>query len=195
MNIIVDNLPDALEVSGRYYPIRSDFRTGILAELLISDSDLTSEEKIEGLLELVYENIPDDIEAAVQALIDYYLCGKRQKKREKEDGEQPREGIEAKIYDFEEDAPYIFADFMREYGINLNSADLHWWEFSALFQGLSDDSRIKTIMGYRAARPADIKNAAERSRVAKLKAFYALPDNRSEESKIAAAGALFGGMI
>ena len=33
------------------------------------------------------------------------------------------------------DSPYIYADFMREYGINLSTAELHWFEFRALFDG------------------------------------------------------------
>lgn len=81
--------------------------------------------------------------------------------------------------DFEYDGEYIYASFMLDYGIDLVDMQdrLPWKKFIALFQGLSEHSKIREIIRI---RNMDVpkyngKNTKEIEQVRELKSFYALP--------------------
>ena len=83
------------------------------------------------------------------------------------------------ILDFEEDGDYIYASFMQDYGIDLieEQGRLHWKRFIALFQGLSDETKIRQVMHIRGMEiPAPTKyNQKEIQNIMELKSYYALP--------------------
>ena len=98
------------------------------------------------------------------------------------------------MYSFEYDDGMIFAAFYDQYGIDLNDIEyLHWWKFKAMFDALKADNEIVKIMSYRATDLSTIKDKHERSRIARLQAIYAIPNNMSFDEKVSAAGAIFGG--
>ena len=89
-------------------------------------------------------------------------------------------------YSFEQDAPYIYAAFRKEYGINLQkikNEELHWWEFLALFDSLPDDSKIMKIMYWRTCSTSGLPRK-EVERLNELKERYKLVDEESVEEKI-----------
>ena len=191
-NLLIDTLPDTVEVDGRAFPIRSDFRISIMFELMISDKELSEKEKLEQMLYLYYEEeIPNNLNEAVEQILNFYACGKRKKK---DSNNSKRKGITSPVYSFEYDDGYIFAAFLDQYGIDLNDIEfLHWWKFKAMFDALKADNEIVKIMSYRATDLSAIKDKHERSRIAKLQAIHAIPNNMSFEEKVSAAGAIFGG--
>lgn len=193
-NILIDPLPTAVEVEGREYFIASDFRTGILFELLMQDKDATETEKALGAFQLWYpQEIPSNADAAADELVWFYSCGKKASVTERK--QQQKAGIPKRIYDFDIDAPLIYSAFLAQYHIDLQDIEyLHWWKFSALFEGLNEENEISKIMQYRAIDLSEITNKAEKKHYAKLQAKYRLPDNRSTAEKEAIAGALFAGM-
>jgi len=73
--------------------------------------------------------------------------------------ELPRriEHNDAILLDFEQDADLIFAAFLQQYQIDLTEADLHWWKFLALLNGLSDSTTLSKVMSYRAYKKDDSK--------------------------------------
>jgi hypothetical protein len=99
-----------------------------------------------------------------------------------------------KVFDFEEDAEYIYSSFFMDYGIDLIKCQgkLHWRKFIALFQGLSDRTKIKEVMHIRAREiPAPTKyNQRERQNLIELKAYYAL--GATEENYQDGLNALWG---
>lgn len=201
-NILIDPLPVTVEVAGEEVIIATDFRTGILFELLAQDGTIEKEDKAQAALELWYpKGLPVYTEESVIEAIDkmlwFYLCGKQNKQPPASDDKKPQsKGITRRIYDFDVDAPLIYAAFLAQYRIDLQDVEsLHWWKFSAMFAGLSEEHEISKIMGYRSIELATIKNKAERERYTKLQAKYALPDNRSVEDKERMIGSLFGGMM
>lgn len=191
-NLLIDTLPDTVEVDGRAFRIRSDFRISIMFELMISDKELSEAEKLEQMLILYYEDeIPKNLDDAVWQVLDFYACGKQRKKK---DSNSKRKGITSPVYSFEYDDSYIFAAFFDQYGIDLNDIEyLHWWKFKAMFDALKDDNEIVKIMSYRATDLSTIKDKHERSRIARLQAIHAIPNNMSFDEKVSAAGAIFGG--
>lgn len=92
-----------------------------------------------------------------------------------------------KSFDFTQDSKYIYAGFMQCYGINLfeYKNKLHWWEFNALFQGLSRDTRIMQIIDIR-TRPIprrDKTNGEYINNLLKQKAEYKLELSQEEQEK------------
>lgn len=91
---------------------------------------------------------------------------------------RPRVGRQVKVVDFDADGEYIYASFLQDYGIDLIDVQgrLHWKKFIALFQGLSDNTKIKQIMQIRGREiPSPTKyNREEIQNLMELKAYYAL---------------------
>lgn len=193
-NILIDTLPTTITVGGREFPISSNFRTAILFELMIQDAETSAIEKALGAFQLWFpDGMPEDVEQATDQMIWFYSCGKTVSLETAAD-KTKKAGIAKRIYDFDIDAPLIYAAFLTQYHIDLQDIEyLHWWKFSALFEGLNEENEISKIMQYRAIDLSEIKNKAEKKHYAKLQAKYRLPDNRSTEDKEALAGALFAG--
>lgn len=170
MNFLTDVLPKSVEVSGRRYAISSDFRTSIIFECAMMDKTLTPQEKAQVAENLYYTaKRPDNLSDSLSALIWFYRCGKV------EPESKGCAGKTKQIYSFEHDDQYIYAAFMEQFGIDLSSADLHWWQFRALFNALSPDTLFVKIMGWRAADISGKMPASEKKRLKELQERYALP--------------------
>ena len=194
-SILLDYLPETVKVDGIEYAISCDFRTGIIFEKILNDKELNNQEIVKTALELYYvDDMPSDIEDALDAILYFYSCGNRKKSTGA--GTKSNSINQPRIYDFDHDADYIFAAFLTQYGIDLNEIEyMHWWKFQALFKSLESHNKIVEIMGYRATDLGSIKDKKERSRIAKLKVLYAIPEDLTFEDKVGRAGAAFGGLI
>lgn len=142
MNILLNSLPNTVNIGGKETEIETDFRAGIKFELLIQKG----EEDIEKLLEPFFPNgiNENDLLEALRSAELFYCCGKLPEK--KSSGGTVKKG---ESYSFEQDANIIFADFLNFYGIDLNSISLHWWAFRSLLEGLPEKSEFKQRIYYR----------------------------------------------
>lgn len=132
---LYETLPNTIEVNGRVFPIYTDFKIWLKFSEVASKQFYTSE------ISFIFE-IPNDVyligEDEIDAIFNFYYC-------------KPKypistgEGVTA--YSFKDDAQYIYASFMKTYGINLLEAKMHWWEFMALFRGLTN--QMSDIIQYR----------------------------------------------
>lgn len=196
VNILIDELPQTVFIDDAEYPISTNFRTFILYEMLLSDRTISDRDKMEEMINLFFpEERPERItESVINAIIDFYRCGKQETRKQKAVKKTIKN--KKKVYDFEYDDAFIYSAFVSVYNIDLNEIDyLHWWKFKALFNGLPSDCEFVKIMGYRSAEPSEIKDNKERSRILKLQALYALPENLTIEEKAAKFGAILGGGI
>lgn len=185
-NLLLNKLP-------KYTPsglkIRTDFRESIKFELLMQDTNISKQEKVQLALNLYYKEI-SDVEQALRDIIWFYSCNSIQKK-ENNQGNNNKENAK-QIYSYEFDDKYIYSAFKEQYNIDLNSIKyLHWWKFKALMDNLNEDTQFVKIMGYRALDLSKIKDKEEKARYKKLKRLYALPDMRSTEEKEADFGRAF----
>ena len=172
-NILLDKLPDT---TPNGFKIKTDFRQAIKFELLMQDNEIDEKEKVLLALNLFYEDL-EDTKKQVDDLLWFYLCGKEEKENKSEKGNSEQ------IYSFEYDAGYIFSAFLETYGIDLNTANLHWWKFKSMFNCLAEKTKFVEIMGYRAIDLSKIEDKKEKKRYQKLKEIYQLPDMRTEEQK------------
>lgn len=107
--------------------------------------------------------------------------------REKIQGRpRPKVGVQKRLFDFEDDGEYIYASFLADYGIDLinQRGKLPWPRFLALFEGLTNKTKIREVMRIRdmdLPKPNG-KNQKEIQELMQLKAYYAL-GYREENAK------------
>lgn len=176
-NILIDELPKTVEIDGENWPIDYGYRASILIEIVMF-SDMEDEKKIFHALNIFYmENIPQNVESAMERMLWFYRCGNETRRAEKETkGTKKPKRQNKRAYCFEADAGRIYAAFRSQYGINLNKTPdkkLHWWEFMAMFESLSEDLLISRIMYY---RTADLSGMGKNQRafIKKMRNVYAI---------------------
>jgi hypothetical protein len=141
VNILTDALPETIDISGEIYKINSDFRTCLKIIMAFEDETLTGYEKQIILLSNLYQTVPANTQYAISQA-NLFLNGGKSDSDEGGDG-SPR------LYSFIKDANFIFAAFRQTHGIDLQKADLHWWEFLALFMDLGGETTFSNLIGLR----------------------------------------------
>ena len=167
-----DDLPRTVRADNRDYTIDTDFRTWMKFEIIMVDAGIEMDYKLYFMIRGVM-NMPDDIsEELIQALFSFYRLDKPIRKTS---GKQCEIG-----YRFDYDMDLIVAAFRQQYGIDLLAAELHWWEFKSLFEGLTDQTKFIQVVGYRTADISKL-DKEQKQRYTELKKFYALPVEKTQE--------------
>lgn len=167
-----DDLPRTVRADNRDYTIDTDFRTWMKFEIIMVDAGIEMDYKLYFMIRGVM-NMPDDIsEELIQALFSFYRLDKPIRKTS---GKQGDIG-----YRFDHDMDLILAAFRQQYGIDLLAAELHWWEFKSLFEGLTDQTKFIQVVGYRTADISKL-DKEQKQRYTELKKFYALPVEKTQE--------------
>ena len=181
-NILLDKLP---QITPNGYKIKTSYKQGIKFELLMQDKDLSKEEKIELALNLFYFEqdlkeikTTNEIEKRVEDIIWFYKCGKKEETSQKNGKNKQKQ-----IYSYEFDDNKIYSAFIQQYNVDLQTVNLHWWQFKSLFESLTEETQIVQIMGYRALDITKIKDKKEKKKYKELQEIYKLPDMRTEEEK------------
>lgn len=175
MSMITDSLPESLLILGQEYAIKSDFKIWLRISELMSDGELTAQ-KAAMIFNLVFDKPPSDISAGLQAVFDFYTHDMQCEKKEKI-------STAKNCFDFDYDAELIYSAFMQQYNIDLCNADMHWWKFKSLLNGLSENTHFVQAIQYRTMDISQIKDKEMRKHYKKMKSLYKLPDKRSEEQK------------
>jgi hypothetical protein len=141
-NILIDQLPTAVEIAGQEYEIDTDFKTCIRVILAFEDDTLTLEEKYQVMLTNLFPIIPDDLTKAFEFGIRFLNGG--------ESSEEKHEGYSPRVYSFSKDANLIYAAFQQTHRIDLAATEyLHWWKFLALFMDLGADTVFCNLVSLR----------------------------------------------
>ena len=177
MNKLFYKLPQSVVIDDVSYEINTDFR--VWAEICdyMEDDKFSYEEKILKLLCDAYtRELPPYLDSAVDALLNFMVQGKK--------GGSSEGG--ARLMDFSKDEGIIYASFMQQYGIDLYEADLHWWSFINLLNGLDENTVFMKIVGFRGMNCGKIKNKELKKYYRRMQEKYRLCDNVSDD-KIASA--------
>lgn len=163
---------EELKIQGVNYPINTDFREWISFEKKIATE--SEEESIKRMLEFaVNANLPICRET-FDEILSFFMCGKKfDENSSKNSGNQTTSSKAETAVDFFVDEPLIFSAFKAQYGIDLRKDYLHWWDFIALFNGLTEEHLICKIMGYRTI-DLDKVDKSIRPEYKKLKDKYSL---------------------
>lgn len=190
MSLLLNKLPDTLTIGSEPYEIYSDFRTWIQIENALFWETEPMQKRVAKVLQLCFKGrFPYDFDAATRAMIEFYNRNRNEQNsvaQVERESEQGQSAWNNRLYSFIHDEELIFAAFLSQYNTNLNTADLHWWEFSAIFIGLEEVNRICKVMEYRGADLSAIKDKEQKAFYRRMKRLYRLPDPRTEEEKEAA---------
>lgn len=171
-----DGYTDTVLVGTESVKIDPDFRIMMSFETGVQQSDTAV--IMSAVSDFFKGDIPADIDSAVEAVIDFYLCGEHPQDKGKE---APK-----KCYDFKEDMRYFIAAFRQQYGIDLNAVQLHWQEFCDLFSGLTESTELVKIMQIRCTDLNKISFKPEKERIKRLQEHYALKQYRRKRYSSAA---------
>ena len=180
MTNLYEPLPAGLEVGGRFCAMNTSFRVWLRAERVMADTELPQTEQIALLISLCYREPEKCCTAAhLDALLRFYRGG-----READPDDSAR--TTAPVYDFEQDADYIYAAFLQVYGVDLFETDLHWWAFRAMFAALPEGCAMSRIMSWRAADTRDMPRG-QRKFYRRMQSLYALKPKNAAKRKMTLA--------
>lgn len=175
-NLLSEELSEEVDIHGKKYEIRWDFRVGIQVEAVVR-SDKPDIQKYEEILRLYYPVIPPDLALAMDRAMWFYRCGSEKDPEEKDRRRYIRRGSRGPAWEFCQDAPYIYAAFKEQYGMDLSNKteSLHWWKFMALFESLGEDTKMSKIMYYRQANTSGMSKA-HRAFINEMKKHFRLTE-------------------
>lgn len=169
INVMLDTLPT--EWNG--YEVNTDFRIGIQIYILQYDKDLNKYEKMVIMESLLFDDRerPDDI----QDCIEWYLNGWYH--------DNPSDGTDKRrLVDYDVDQWRIYADFLKIYGIDLSTVDMHWWMFNGLLWNMPyRQSSFMEVIDIRRKKIKDNMSAEEKEAIKKAKKIYDLEQQVEKE--------------
>lgn len=179
MTLLTEQLPDAVEIDGQEWPINTDFRAALQVIMAFEDPELTGAEKYAVLLENLYPEKPGNLQEAIRLGI-LFLDG----------GQAGEEKSGPRLYSFAKDDRLIFSAFRQTHGIDLATADLHWWAFLALFIDLGANTAFCNLVRLRKRVKTGKATREERRAAVEMGDAFDLgpePDTRTPEMKAKAA--------
>lgn len=156
-------LPETVEVDGSAFAINASYRNILRILAMLQDDEVVESHKPAMLCKWFYDVTPFNVDAAITAFMDFLHRGDLPKDT---DSSRPQ------TFDYEQDAPDIYASFMSLYGIDLLETDMHWWRFSALLDGafrtdcaLSEKVKLRTVDASKCEHPDDVRRAQDAIRI------------------------------
>lgn len=166
------NYPELITIDNIDYEINTDFRYALACFQCIGDTEISDTERGYGVIGILYKQDPTNLKEALRMAIKYLKCGK----------DTPQEDSQPDM-NFEVDESYIKSSFMSDYHIDLDGAEMHWWKFCNLLQGLTDNCILNRIRDIRNYDISTVKDAKSREKILKAKRDVALPNNVSQEEE------------
>lgn len=176
-SVLFGGLPESVLCGDKKFLVYTDFRSWMQIETVLFETEGEFYTKLPALLKLCYPVLPDTLEDAVSGLVQFYLGGEPDTEV---DGSRKRS---RQLYSFCQDAPLIYAAFYQQYGIDLTTANLHWFQFKALFTGLGEETKFARVIGYRTVDASIFKSKEKRQFYHRMKQLYRLKDRRTDAEK------------
>ena len=176
MSFLTEQQVETIETAKSTLKIDCAFDTVLNVQQAFQE-DLTQQEKTEIALRLLVKNawnlnLFTEVEKVQLLDLIYQECISTKKRPKIRKPAVP-------VLDFQEDGEYIYASFLQDYGIDLieQQGKLSWKKFLALFDGLSDKTKIRTVMRIRGMELPEPngRNQKQIQDLLELKAYYALP--------------------
>ncbi len=166
--------PTKVQVDGATIPLDTSFKTALRCMHVIDDDSIGDEERALAIIYLLTDDIPKvDLGKLLKLLSSYLQCGE----------EPNRHRSLTKDMDFEQDEKFIISSFMYDYGIDLESSDMHWWRFIDLLNGLSSECILSRVRDIRTMDLSIYKDAKTKERILKARAQVALKSKHVESEE------------
>lgn len=137
---MLGSLPLALDVGGRSYPVRADFRSVLRIIAAFNDPELTDEEKVYVCLRQLYKGFsqipPEHYAEAYKQAVWFINCG-----------QEPSERSSPRVVDWEKDEQLIFPAVNKVAGQEVRAAQfMHWWTFMGCFQSIDREDTYGYVL-------------------------------------------------
>ena len=128
---MIFDLPTFIEVNGKEWKIRTDYRDILMVLLAFEDNELGDSEKVYVCLKILYEDFEDmqrkDYNKAFEKALEFIDHGVDNKKH------GPR------TMDWEQDANILFPAINKVAGYEVREAKyIHWWTFLGMFMEMGE---------------------------------------------------------
>lgn len=173
---LIEKFPHAVRINGEVYELNTDFRVGLKIMQAFEDSCLAKLEKQVIMCDLLFQKMPDDINAAAIAAVKFLDCGK-----------QRREVHSGRVYSFSKDAEYIYSAFLQTYGVDLQTAEMHWWKFCAMFGDLGQETTFNQIVGLRSRKQHGKLSKDDREIWYRMRDVLTLDEETEDDPELQAA--------
>lgn len=126
---MIGHLPTTLVIDEKDYKIRTDYRIVLTIFEAFNDVELTDKDKMHVILELLYEEIPTNLEEALKQATWFLDGGKQYEEFNKT----------KKIMDWEQDESIIFSAINKVAGCETREKEyIHWWTFLGYFSEIGE---------------------------------------------------------
>jgi hypothetical protein len=173
---MIGRLPKSLEVNGKSYAIRSDFRDCLLILQAFGDPELSDYERMMVMLKCLYvDDIPDeDVDKAIEQAVWFLNCGDSVGNAQSS----------KQLYDFEHDEHILFASLNHVAGKEIRLEEyMHFWTFIGLFNEIGEGT-FSTVVQIRSKKNKGKKlEKYEQEFYQKNKAMIDLPKKYTEKEK------------
>ncbi len=133
---MIGRLPVSVDISGKDFRIRTDYRVVLIIFIAFKDVELTEQEKTSVMFDCLYEQVEQiepDMEVAAIEQANWFLDG-----GSTTDDDNPA-GNQKPLIDWEQDEQMIFAAINKVAGREVrNDEYLHWWTFLGYFNSLGE---------------------------------------------------------
>ncbi|MED1602599.1 Gp15 family bacteriophage protein [Alkalihalophilus marmarensis] len=179
------SLDTTVTLDGCEYEIDMSFDNILRLFDLLNDKGITDEIQVETAIVMLFGfKLDCDIQTQstiLNNIFDQMIADGQHKGPEVdiEGNPMPEEAGEKPVYSLKQDAPFIYASFYQDYGIDLfeQQGKLDWRKFLALLDGLKGDTKFKEVIEIRTMElPTGKGSEKQREKVLKAKKAYELKE-------------------
>ena len=137
------SLPDTVTVSGREYPVRTDFRVILEIFVMLDDPDLTDADKTEALLRMFYVNQPPakEAEEALKAFSEF---------ADPRNAGRTASKVSSLLLDWQQDFYLMISPINHILGFECLEVDyLHWRTFLSAYLEIPPESVFARVLRIR----------------------------------------------
>ena len=139
-------LPTQLNIGGKDYDIRTDYRCVLDICAALVDAELDDKEKAMVLLDIFYpafSDMPPEVYGEAIEQCFWFING----------GQEQSKGRSPKLVDWEQDFAYIVAPINKAAGTEVRAVEyMHWWTFLSYYYEIGGDCLFSQIVRIRDAK-------------------------------------------
>lgn len=163
---------DALPYDWKGYPIDADFRIGIMISQCMADESLSDMERFSTVAELLFPEVLPSVEEISEA-VHWFLT------EYNHDNDSKKKENGTIIFDFDVDQWRIYAAFRAQYGIDLNTAQMHWFIFMGLLANIGECS-LTRVMNIRGKKITSRMGREEKQAIKDAKRVFAIKSTQDD---------------
>lgn len=132
-NVMLDELPDMWEG----FPIDTDFRIEVQISQIMEDKDLSDNEKWGTSAELLFRGIRPDPQYYSDAILWFLQEWNHDNNKKAKD--------RTRVLDYDIDQWRLYSAFKAQYGIDLNTVNMHYWQFMGMLTTLNECAFTRVV--------------------------------------------------